>query len=113
MVKEKLESQGYELVKFEMDAETVQNYKDILYGLAGNLVMLKALERLQDNYEEPMPAYGGYKMFLFAGPLKRWLLKTILNITGNSRLVNAFKYIRPLNKDELESLMKRQSQYID
>ena len=46
MVKEKLESQGYELVKFEMDAETVQNYKDILYGLAGNLVMLKALERL-------------------------------------------------------------------
>jgi hypothetical protein len=60
---------------------------------------------MDKHYEKVLPQYGPQKLLLSSG-LFRVLLRGLFKITGNGRLAEQSRTLRPMSPEELHELMK-------
>lgn len=109
MAKEALIKQGYEVVDFALTKAEIQEYAEVLTTLALNYVLIPGLKVLENNYESVIPQYRAIKMLVNYGPVFRFLLKSVLSLTGNSRIREAIEPVAPRSFAYLHELMRKQT----
>jgi Asp-tRNA(Asn)/Glu-tRNA(Gln) amidotransferase A subunit family amidase len=110
MAKDLLEAKGFSLVKVDFTTEEIGEIRDIMTGLIGNYNGIVSLKRMDALYEQLLPQYGPQRQFLLGSALFRTVVKGLLKITGNGRLAEHSRSLRPMDSDELYSLMKLHNQ---
>jgi hypothetical protein len=84
------------MVKFSFTDEEIQQTKDILIGLASNLFFSCLFKDFDKQYEDPIDIIKKSNFIYNAGFFTRNLLKIILTLSGNTRMVRNLKYMTPL-----------------
>ena len=79
-------------------------------GLIGNYNGIVSLKRMDALHEKVLPQYGPQKQLLLGSALFRTIVKGLLKVTGNGRLAEHSRSLRPMDTDELHSLMKLHNQ---
>ena len=80
--------------------------RNIFCGLLYNNMIGPMMDLLKTKYERPVSCY---KMIgIIENSILRNLIKFILWITGNHRVIEGLKYGRPLSNEELKYLMLKQ-----
>lgn len=93
-----LESQGFELVPFEIPEEDIWLARDIMNGLLCNKMMKPLLENLLGNYEQPLESYKLPLALLNSGSIKRWfLMQRYIKPHANKREARGLEYVRSLS----------------
>ena len=103
-----LEARGFNLVPIKFALEDIKETREIFIGLILNHVLGPLIKTLEDNYESPLGCYKMSVMLYRANFLTRNLIFSLLRLTGNSRIYEAVRNIRPMSHAELDDLQKRQ-----
>jgi hypothetical protein len=110
IAKEALESQGYELVPFNISEQEILEYREIIVGILANGTMVPLADYIISKGEDLIPSYQRGMNYFRSSYLFKALLLFLLGISGNRRIQQFLKHFRPLNKLELEALVnKRES----
>ena len=89
-----LQHKGFELVPFTFSKEEVEEARAIFYGLIANNISKFTYQRLLDSYE--MPNAGMKRLFMVfnMGLVGKWLLRKVLEFSGNKRQAALINDIR-------------------
>lgn len=107
IAKSALEQQGFQLVEIKLPTEDIIEARDVFIGLVVNYMLGPLINQLEKNYEEPLPCYKLSVMFYKTNFIFRNLLLSLLRLTGNQRIYDSAKHIRPFSQDYLHKLLHR------
>lgn len=112
MAKEALEKKGYELVPFKIDEEEFQKYNDAFLAVVSNALLGELMNVLDDHYEERMSLYKMVTL-LYRSPFLNFMAQIILRLTGNKRISNSLKGLKPKSKKNLDKDVNFMKNYLE
>jgi Asp-tRNA(Asn)/Glu-tRNA(Gln) amidotransferase A subunit family amidase len=87
MAKEALEKKGYTLVKIDFTRDELVTSGNIMTGIVGNFSVLPTYKVLESNYESVIPIYEKQRGMLMSSSFFRFMIRSILKLTGNKRIL--------------------------
>lgn len=86
LAKDALVKQGYEVVDFRMSQDEYRASVDLFLGMMVNGNSPFMVEDFEGEGEAFMRALQDNKTILYAGFMKRWLIDTLLKLSGRERV---------------------------
>jgi Asp-tRNA(Asn)/Glu-tRNA(Gln) amidotransferase A subunit family amidase len=97
IAKEALERKGFTMIPIRFADEDIKEARDIFIGLVVNYMLGPMIKQLDDNYESPLQCYKLTIMFWNTNFVVRNILLGLLRLTGNSRIADNAKNLKPLS----------------
>ncbi|CDW85826.1 amidase family protein [Stylonychia lemnae] len=110
IAKDALEKQGFELVPFNQTLEEVQTIKSAFQGIMISSNAGPVLKLLSDQCEDLLKVNVAFYSYYSANPLKKFLLRTLLKLTGNHRFSNAIANCKDFSKDEIDDFIRKREE---
>lgn len=102
-----LKTRGFNLIPIKFELEDINEAREIFIGLILNHILGPLIKTLEANYESPLGCYKMSVMLFKANFVTRSLIFTLLRLSGNGRIYDAVRNIRPMSRPELDNLQKR------
>ncbi|CDW76001.1 amidase family protein [Stylonychia lemnae] len=110
LAKDALESQGFELVPFNLTLEEVRTLKQTLSGIMITSNAGPICQLVTESGENLQKVNLGFFAYYKANSIKQFLIRTLLNLTGNHRIATSLAGFKNLSKEELDDYIRVREQ---